>query len=155
MTRPGLAHVPVRPAARVGAPITAGVVARVTGNDTERGSGTVLLLGIVAVVLMLGVALSMLVSAQVARARAQSAADLAALAGAAALRDASFGVRVGTVADPCAVAAEVVRRNRARLRSCDDEGAGVLAVGVSTAAGWGTAVATARAGPLSADGSTS
>lgn len=141
---------PARPTARLDAPIASRLVARVVGHDAQRGSGTVLLLGVVAVVLMLGVALSTLASAQVARARAQSAADLAALAGAAALRDASFGGGD----DPCAVAAEVVRRNGARLASCDDEGVGVLEVGASRSTAWGTAVATARAGPRSTGGST-
>ncbi|GIG22148.1 hypothetical protein Cch01nite_28720 [Cellulomonas chitinilytica] len=109
-----------------------------------------LLLGVVAVVVTLGAALSLVVSAQVARARAQSAADLAAIAGATAMRDAATG-RGDVLGEPCAVAAEVVRRNGARLAACDDEGAGVLAVGVSRPAAWGTAVASARAGPLHSD----
>jgi secretion/DNA translocation related TadE-like protein len=121
-------------------------------DDPERGAGTVLLLGVVAVVLMIGVVLSLLVSAQVARAQAQSAADLAALAGAAALRDAVLdgGPETSAPGEPCAVAAEVVRRNGARLASCDDEGAGVLAVETRRPAAWGTASARARAGPLGA-----
>ncbi|MGY4645409.1 Rv3654c family TadE-like protein [Cellulomonas sp. URHB0016] len=126
-------------------------------EDREQGSGTVLLLGVVAVVLMLGVALSLLVSAQVARAQAQSAADLAALAGAGAMQDATSGLgavaaasAAGTAAgaEPCAVAAEVARRNGARLATCDDEGGGVLAVDARRSAAWGTASARARAGPL-------
>jgi len=131
------------------------VIRRLAQGDRERGAGTVLLLGVVAAALVVGVGLSLLVSAQVARAQAQSAADLAALAGAAALQDAAYG-RTGPAGpgEPCAVAAEVVRRNGARLAACDDQGAGVLAVEARRQAAWGTASARARAGPLRAGGMT-
>ncbi|GEK20091.1 Rv3654c family TadE-like protein [Cellulomonas xylanilytica] len=116
---------------------------RVPGGRGEQGSGTVLLLALVAVALVVAAMLGLLASAQLARGRAQSAADLGALAGAA-------GLLAGQARDPCATAAEVVRRNGGRLSSCTDEGAGVLTVRVAVQGAAGTATASARAGPASA-----
>lgn len=120
--------------------------------DGERGSGTVLALGLVGVVLLLGVALAGLGQAQTARTQAQAAADLAALAGASA-------VRVGE--DGCVPARDVADRNGGTLDACTDEGRGVVAVTTHvdvpvlarlTGAGDGRATARARAGPASARG---
>ena len=101
--------------------MTAGVAR--CGRRGDQGSGTVLLLALVAVALVVAAVLGLLASAQLARGRAQSAADLGALAGAA-------GLLAGHPGDPCATVAEVVRRNGGRLSSCTDEGAGVLTVRV-------------------------
>ena len=109
----------------------------------ERGSGTVLLLALVAVALVAAALLGLLASAQLARGRAQTAADLGALAGAA-------GMLAGRSGDPCAAVGEVVRRNGARLAACTDEGAGVVTVRVVVARAGGSATASARAGPTSA-----
>jgi secretion/DNA translocation related TadE-like protein len=87
--------------------------------------------------------LGLLAAAQLARGRAQTAADLAALAGAAHLLAVGAG-------DPCAVAEEAVRRNGGTLAACADEGQGVLTVRVVVPTATGTAAARARAGPASA-----
>jgi len=108
----------------------------------EAGAGTVLVAGLVGVLLVLtlgGLALS---SAVLASHRARSAADLAALAGAAA------GIRGhGSVA--CAVAADVARAGGATLGACRSSG-DELVLTVSVPARWpglGDAVARSRAGP--------
>lgn len=109
----------------------------------ERGSGTVLLLALVAVLLVVAGLLGLLAAAQLARGRAQTAADLGALAGAAQLLAAGSG-------DPCAVAGQAVRRNGGTLAACSDDGQGVLTVRVVVPTATGAASAWARAGPASA-----
>lgn len=116
---------------------------RLPARGDDQGSGTVLLLALVAVALVVAAMLGLLASAQLGRGRAQTAADLGALAGAARLL-------TGQPGDPCATVAEVVRRNRARLSSCTDEGAGVVTVRVVVRGAAGAATASARAGPTSA-----
>lgn len=110
----------------------------------ERGSGTVLVLALVAVsgVLLLG--LGLLAGSQSGRAGAQTAADLAALAAADA---ASLGS-----ADPCTVAVQVAGKNGAQLNSCALDQFGIVTVATARRATFagrtvGTATATARAGP--------
>ena len=115
---------------------------RPTGDE---GSGTVLLLGLVCVVVLLAASLALLASAQSARGRAQSAADLAALAGAS-------GLLPGVAGDPCGRAAETVNRNGGRMVGCQDEGMGVVEVHVVVATRIGIATAQARAGPAAARG---
>jgi secretion/DNA translocation related TadE-like protein len=113
-------------------------------RDSERGAGTALLLGVVAVVLLLGLALAALGAAQRARETAQASADLGALAAATALRSGH---------DPCEIARAAVTRNRGTLAGCVTEAGGVVGVTATRAAvglpGWpgGQARATARAGP--------
>lgn len=115
-------------------------------RDPERGAGTVLVLGVVAVILVLAAGIAALGAAQNARGAAQAAADLGALAGATALRD-GF--------DPCGTAGDAVVRNGARLASCEVLGGGVVrVVATRVAAGpgelggvLGEARASARAGP--------
>lgn len=112
----------------------------------DRGSGTVLALGLIAVALVLGLALAAVASAQGARGQAQAAADLAALAGATALQS-------GWPA--CPTARETAARNGAEVVACVEQGEGVVRIDVTReAAGWagalGTARAAARAGPASA-----
>lgn len=109
----------------------------------DQGSGTVLLLALVAIVLVVAALLGLLASAQLGRGRAQTAADLGALAGASRLL-------TGQPGDPCPAATEVVRRNGASLLSCTDEGAGVVTVRVVVRGAAGSATASARAGPTSA-----
>jgi len=82
-----------------------------SGAFTERGSGTVLAVGLALVLLFLLAGIVLLVQAQVAGSRAATAADLAALAGA----DAARGLASG---DPCQVAAGVVARHGATLAAC-------------------------------------
>ncbi|WP_298459186.1 Rv3654c family TadE-like protein [uncultured Cellulomonas sp.] len=113
------------------------------GHGDERGSGTVLVLGLVAVALVLLVGVAALAGAERARSAAQSAADLAALAAAARLADPG-----GTGAAACAVAREVAGRNGARLTGCRPGADGAVVVSTARSAGSpGTATARARAGP--------
>lgn len=77
----------------------------------QRGSGTVLALAGVALLITLFAVVHLLGSAAVAAAQAARGADLAALAGA----DAARGLVAG---DPCTVAEEVTVRNQVRLLSC-------------------------------------
>ena len=82
-------------------------VTRRTARD--RGAATLLAVAFLGVLLLLGAALGVVGAMVVAHRQAQSAADLAALAGA----DAG-----ATGADPCAVAAELAADNGARLARC-------------------------------------
>ncbi|MFN8078922.1 MAG: Rv3654c family TadE-like protein [Kineosporiaceae bacterium] len=107
------------------------------GRRSDRGSGTVLALAIASV----GVALALLVGglglAEIARHRATAAADLAALAAA------------GAEPPSCAVAADLARRNGARLGEClvAPDGSVTVTVGVSIGLpGAHQAVGRARAG---------
>ncbi|WP_246018742.1 Rv3654c family TadE-like protein [Arthrobacter crusticola] len=91
----------------------------------ERGSGTVLMAGLAAALILLLAALVLLVQGAVGGARAAAAADLAALAGA----DAARGLRNG---DPCDVARVTARRHRAELVGCFRSGPGGVIVTVRT-----------------------
>lgn len=81
--------------------------------DDQRGSATVLVLAMAGVLLLVGAALGVVVAMVRTHRLAQSAADLAALAGA---RAAQLG------GDPCGQAAEIARANGARLTACSSEG---------------------------------
>ncbi|GAA1848112.1 Rv3654c family TadE-like protein [Myceligenerans crystallogenes] len=138
-----------RPDARRGADAAANAPGRgagrpASGPDQERGAGAVMVLGIIGAVLLLTLGLAALAAAQHARGAAQAAADLGALAGAAALRDGY---------DECARASAVVGRNGAETTSCTVPAAGVVRVEARTAVGLpgafsspGAAHAAARAG---------
>jgi hypothetical protein len=126
--------------------------------EHERGSGTVLVIGLVAVVLVLGAALGALGRVQGARSGARTAADLGALAAASAIA-VPDGITLAAPAapgradgGPCALAAEVVERNGARLSGCMHLGSGVVQVTATRPTVIGPASATARAGPSSARG---
>lgn len=80
-------------------------------DHPERGSGTVLAAGLALVVLLVGAMVMLLAQSAVLASRAASAADLAALAGADALRGLTDG-------EPCAVAAVVAARHAAGVVSC-------------------------------------
>ena len=123
-----------------GRPAVAVTGMRVQGS--ERGSGTVLALALVFVLLVAGTAVGVLAQAAVLASRAAAAADLAALAAA----DAARGLAPG---EPCAVAAEVAARNDARISSCSIEGGDTVQVGTElhTRSPFGTATGLARAGP--------
>lgn len=118
-------------------------------ND-ERGAATVFALALATVLMMVGLAVAW-AGAAVARHRvAQSAADLAALAGAQAVQDggAEGGTKGGA---PCAVAAEVAAANRARLSACslrgDDVWVSVELDAPPLLGRSGTLTGQARAGP--------
>jgi secretion/DNA translocation related TadE-like protein len=101
----------------------------------DRGSASLWLLGVGLAVVLVAVAAAMIASAVVARHRAQAAADLGALAGAARVADGE--------ATACDRAAELVRANGAHLVGCRVDGLDVV-VTVEV----GRARASARAGPV-------
>jgi secretion/DNA translocation related TadE-like protein len=105
----------------------------------DRGSASLWLLGVGLAVVLLGTVAAAVASAVVARHRAQAAADLGALAGAA---HAGRGE-----AAACARAAELVRANRARPVGCHLDGLDLVIT-----AEVGPARAQARAGPVRAPG---
>lgn len=113
------------------------------GRGRDGGSGTVLVLGVIAVALMLFGGAAALAAAQHARGTAQGAADLGAIGGAEAIRDGDDG---------CSVAGAVVVRNGGVLVSCAEGSRGVVTVEVEVRATIGAvrigdAEASARAGP--------
>lgn len=112
-----------------------------SASRSDQGSGTVLVVAAVSVVLTVTMAALVLGSAVVGSHRARSAADLGALAGARSAQSGSPGTK------PCAEAARVARANGATVSSCSLVGVDVwLAV---TVPAWptGSASARARAGP--------
>lgn len=123
----------------------------VRGEDT--GSATVLVLALVGMVLLLAAGIGVLGGAQSARLGAQTAADLGALAAADSIA-VPAGVRLGAglapARPPCALAADVVRRNAARPGGCTALPGGVVEVVAVRSTPIGPATAVARAGPASA-----
>ncbi|MCW4385164.1 flp pilus-assembly TadE/G-like family protein [Salinibacterium sp. SYSU T00001] len=105
----------------------------------ERGSGSVLVVGILAVVMGVALLCAPLVAARLDSSRAATAADAAALAAA----DTAVGIVPGS---PCANAARTAEANGASLDACRVEGL-VVTVAVSRASGPLRATATATAGP--------
>ena len=111
----------------------------------ERGSATVWVLALAAVLGLVATAAVLVGVAVVARHRAASAADLAALAAA--------GRAVSGDPSACAAAAEVARANAAELTGCSVGPGAIVEVEVSIAVRLGrlgvhTAVGRARAGPV-------
>lgn len=108
----------------------------------ERGAGTVLALGLGMLVVVATVLVLLLAQSGAMAFRAAAAADLAALAAA----DAARGITPG---EPCAVAADVARRNGARVLSCSEGTGSTVQVRteleVRTPVGGATGLA--RAGP--------
>jgi secretion/DNA translocation related TadE-like protein len=80
-----------------------------TGSRGEGGAGAVLAIAMMGLLVTVTVGTSGAVGVVASHRRAQSAADLAALAGASALQDGG---------DPCGRAAVIARRNGAELRQC-------------------------------------
>lgn len=113
-------------------------------DGDDGGSATIWVLAAMSVVLLAGLAGIAVGGAVVARHRAESAADLAALAGA-------DGLAAGSSA-PCNAAAELVRANGGLLVSCtvivDDVVVVVQVAPVGLPHGWGASRASARAGPV-------
>jgi secretion/DNA translocation related TadE-like protein len=119
------------------------------GYRADRGSASVWVLACSALVLLIGVATSMRTAAVLARHRAESAADFAALAAAG---------RIGVGGDSCAAAAALAAANGAALVRCrtnlgPDGRTGIVDVSISLAVrlpvlGTERVVATARAGRL-------
>jgi secretion/DNA translocation related TadE-like protein len=113
-----------------------------TARSDERGAATVLVVAILGLLLFVGAALGAVGALVRAHRSAQSAADLAALAGAAALARGE---------DPCPAAAAVAAANGATTTSCAPDGREVrVAVEVSGPRWLGQGAdptAEARAGP--------
>jgi secretion/DNA translocation related TadE-like protein len=111
--------------------------------DGDRGVATVWAAGAIAVLVSVGVFGLHLGEAMIVRHQVESAADLAALAGAATV--------VAGEQYACAQARGVTDRMRVRLASCQIRGWDVLVEAVAPPAGWlssfGTPTARARAGP--------
>ena len=112
-------------------------------SPDERGSATVVMLGVIASVLVLTISGLMLASAVLASHRARAAADLGALAAAGVL------IRGGPASAACASAAQVAARNHGLVQECIASGTEVrlrVAV-VAGVTGVGVATARSRAGP--------
>jgi len=121
-------------------------LARRAGVGRDRGSATVWVVSLITVVLVVGGAVLALAGVLVQHTRAVTAADLAALAAAAAIQ-----MPAGRAGAPCAVAASVAARNGGRLSTCTATGEVVdVSVTVEFRGLLGrraTATASARAGP--------
>ncbi len=109
----------------------------------DQGSVAIVSVGIIAVVVSIGVAIATAGAVQIASARAQSAADLAALAGAYVSRDARA---LGTATDPCETARAVAFDNGAHEVECDVDARGAVTVHVSVSFALGNVLRSARAG---------
>ncbi|HEU0087452.1 MAG TPA: Rv3654c family TadE-like protein [Pseudonocardiaceae bacterium] len=109
----------------------------------DRGAATVWAVGVLAVLMGVAVFALYLGGAMLARHQAESAADLAALAGA--------GGVIGGEQQACAQARRVSDRMRVRLLSCRVQGWDVLVEVIvrpgGTLGGFGEATGRARAGP--------
>ena len=119
-----------------------GVGVRQRSSD-ERGSATVVMLGVIAVVLMLTTSGLLLASAVLASHRARAAADLAALAAAGVL------MRGEPPRVACQSAAQVAAANHGQVQRCIVLGMEVrLSIAVPAGMeGLGVATARSRAGP--------
>ncbi|MCT9932490.1 flp pilus-assembly TadE/G-like family protein [Planotetraspora sp. A-T 1434] len=111
-------------------------------RDRERGSATVWMVAVMAMIWAMTMAVVLVGAARVARHRAENAADLSALAAAARAFSAPR--------DACARAETVAAANGARVDFCSVVG-GTVSVSVSVRFGFHTASATARAGPVTAE----
>ena len=115
----------------------------VKARSSEAGSATVVMVGVIASLFMLTISGLLLASAVLASHRARTAADLAALAGAAVL------MRGGPPGAACESAAQIAAMNHGRMERCIASGTEVL-LSVAVLAGVngvGTASARSRAGP--------
>lgn len=109
----------------------------------ERGSGTVVAVSIIAILLTLLTTTLLLAHISIVKERISTAADLAALA-------ASDSARGLMVADPCTLAGQVAQHHEATLDSCELEDDGIARVAVSGTVKMGgsfTLRAESRAGP--------
>lgn len=106
----------------------------------ERGSGTAAMLGVLGAGIVLLTAVALLVGVVRVRAMAQTAADMAALAGASVLSSPT------STRSPCVAAEEAASAAGARLSRCDVDGAFVT-TRAEVRSMVGTASAEARAGP--------
>lgn len=108
-------------------------------SGADRGSASVLMVGAISAVVVLGSGALVIAGAAEASNRARAAADLGALAGA----QAQLSPLAGS---PCGEADRVARINGARTIACTTDGPNVV-LRVAVPTGLGQAVAVARAGP--------
>lgn len=116
----------------------------------DAGSGTVLVVGLVAAIAVLAIALGAVGGVLDARGHAQTAADLAALAAAGAVSvppGLDLAEEAERAADPCGRAEETVVRNAGRLTGCSVGPQGVVTVTVLVPHRLAPATARAVAGP--------
>lgn len=109
----------------------------------EDGAGVAIVLGLVALLVVVGTVAGAFVAVISEHHRVEAAADLAALGGAGA---------VGTGRDPCAVAEVIARRNGTATQSCEVRGSEVwmvVSVRLPEILGARLLRARARAGPAS------
>lgn len=122
-------------------------------HSSSEGSGTIATIGIIACILLLGLALLAAASIRAQTTRVQAIADLAALAGAECAQNATL-TRSGSAADGgqgCACAREVATLNGPAVEQCWQEGQDLRIVLVQPWAmlRWTVEIrAMARAGPL-------
>lgn len=113
-------------------------------RDGERGSATAFALVVIGLLMLVGCAVGVVAGLVIDHRKAQAAADLAALAAAAALQEGG---------DACAAGAEVAADNGAEQTSCAVEGEEVVVetlVDGPSWLGWSAGLpARARAGPAS------
>jgi secretion/DNA translocation related TadE-like protein len=119
----------------------------VSRTRDDEGAGTVLAVAMMGLLVTVTIAVAGVVGVIATHRTAQAAADLAALAGAAALQDGG---------DACARAADVADRNRASLSGCEVDGWDVAVVVVAHSAPLPGGVldlpARGRAGPAASGG---
>lgn len=131
-------------------PTDGGGVRRSSRGQSDAGSGTVLAIGLVAAIAVLAIALGAVGGVLIARSRAQTAADLAALSAASAVSvppGVSLAGDAELAADPCGRADEVAVRNAGRLTGCSVGPLGVVTVTVRVPHRLVPATARAVAGP--------
>jgi secretion/DNA translocation related TadE-like protein len=121
---------------------------RVTrGWRRDDGSGTVIAIALIAAIGLGATSVGLGTSAYVARARAQGAADLAALAAAHEARDLRALGRIDSGRDAvCSSAAEVARRNDAPMVGCVVEASGAVTITSEVSLSVWTVTRAARAG---------
>lgn len=118
---------------------------RTSARRDERGVATVVAIGLVGLLVLVAGTCAAVTVIVLSHRRAQVAADLAALAGAAALQRG---------ADPCVAAATIAQRQGARVSRCVVDGPDVVVVTgvrVVRALGGTELPARARAGPVAPD----
>ena len=111
-------------------------------EDDDRGAGTLAVVGLAAAVVGLAVLLAGIAGIPVARHRAMTGADAAALAAAAIV--AGFGTDLGE--EPCAAAGALLDRHGVEMRSCVVDGLDVT-IEASVVTPFGPVAARSTAGP--------
>lgn len=119
-------------------------IARLNRGDGERGSASVLSIGILGALVLLSSGAVAVAGATAAKQRVSGAADAAALAAA----DVASGARAGV---PCSEAERLGAANGAAIVSCSVDGTVVTVTASATYLGLPLAIE-ARAGPPTAEG---